>query len=112
MSKRLPWGTPTNPIPWGAPTRMPTFVFDERSLEKLSDIKEQGFMSVPDILELAKANNDVYRQAYLAGQVASAKVISRLEAAIENYLSGETGGNVTCLNEALAYSASAKEITK
>jgi hypothetical protein len=71
-------------------------------------LKEQGFMDPSDIMALAKANNDVYRQAYMAGQAASARIISRLEAAIENYLSGETGGNVTCLNEALALSDASK----
>lgn len=75
------------------------FVFDERSLEKLSDIKEQGFM---DVMQLATTNNDVYRTAYRAGQDASKAVISRLCGAIEDYLDGETQGNVAGLRQAVA----------
>lgn len=78
------------------------FVFDERSLEKISDIKEQGFMSPPDILDLARANDDVYRTAYRAGQEASKAVISRLCGAIEDYLDGESQGNVAGLRQAVA----------
>lgn len=78
---------------------MPKFVFDERSLEKISDIKEQGFM---DIAGIAKANDDVYRTAYLAGQEASKAVIRRLCGAIEDYLDGETQGNVSGLRQAVA----------
>lgn len=81
---------------------MPKFVFDERSLEKISDIKEQGFMNPPDIMGLAQANNDIYRTAYKAGQDASNAVISRLCGAIEDYLDGETQGNVAGLRQAVA----------
>jgi hypothetical protein len=84
------------------------FVFDERSLEKLSDIREQGFMSVPDIMELARANQDVYTTAYRLGQDAGLKAANRLAGAIEDYLDGESQGNVTGLRQALAAFASAK----
>lgn len=75
------------------------FVFDERSLEKLSDIKEQGFM---DIASVAKANNDVYLTAYREGKAAGLKIATRLAGAIEDYLDGETQGNVTGMRQALA----------
>jgi hypothetical protein len=81
----------------------PVFVFDDRSLEKINDIREQGFMSASDfIMEQAKATNDVYLTAYRAGQEASKAVISRLCGAIEDYLDGETQGNVAGLRQAIA----------
>ena len=83
----------------------PVFVFDERSLEKLTDIREQGFMSVPDIMELAKANQNIYMTAYRAGQDASKAVISRLCGAIEDYLDGEMQGNVAGLRQAVAFAS-------
>jgi hypothetical protein len=87
----------------------PVFVFDERSLEKISDIKEQGFMNAVDIMELAKANNDVYLTAYRAGQEAGLKAgaaaINRLCGAIEDYLDGETQGNVAGLRQAVAFAS-------
>ncbi len=83
--------------------KKPVFTFDERSLEKISDIREQGFMTFPDLMELAKANQDVYMTAYRAGQDASAAVINRLCGAIEDYLDGETQGNVAGLRQAVAF---------
>lgn len=82
------------------------FVFDERSLEKLSDIKEQGFM---DIAGLAKANNDVYSTAYREGKAAGLKIATRLAGAIENYLDGETQNNVAGMRQALAAFEAASE---
>lgn len=55
-----------------------------------------------EIMNLAKANNDVYRTAYKAGQDSSKAIISRLCGAIENYLDGETQGNVAGLRQAVA----------
>lgn len=75
------------------------FVFDERSLEKLSDIKEQGFM---DVMQLATANNDIYSTAYREGKAAGLKIATRLAGAIENYLDGETQNNVAGMRQALA----------
>lgn len=86
----------------------PVFVFDERSLEKISDIREQGFMTFPDLMELAKANQDVYMTAYRAGQDESKAVISRLCGAIEDYLDGETQGNVAGLRQAVAFAETRK----
>jgi hypothetical protein len=58
------------------------------------------------IMDMAKANNDVYLTAYRAGQEAGLKasraVVSRLCGAIEDYLDGETQGNVAGLRQAIA----------
>jgi hypothetical protein len=98
--------------PWIKVMDKPIFVFDERSLEKISDIKEQGFMNVSDIMEMANSNNEIYLTAYRAGQdaglKASAAVVSRLSGAIEDYLDGESQNNVSGLRQALAFAAVAK----
>ena len=64
-----------------------------------------------DPMELARANNDVYLTAYKAGQEAGLKagaaVRSRLAGAIEDYLDGESQGNVTGLRQALAFASDA-----
>jgi hypothetical protein len=54
-----------------------------------------------DIMELARANQDIYTTGYRAGQHSATAIINRLCGAIENYLDGETQGNVTGLREAL-----------
>jgi hypothetical protein len=60
-----------------------------------------------DIMELAKAANDAYLAAYREGQAAGLKagaaIRSRLAGAIEDYLDGESQGNVTGLRQALAF---------
>lgn len=54
------------------------------------------------IMEQAKATNDVYLTAYRSGQEAGLKTATRLAGAIEDYLDGESQGNVTGLRQALA----------
>lgn len=63
-------------------------------------------MNATDIMELAKANNNVYLTAYRAGQESGLKVATRLAGAIEDFLDGESQGNVTGMRQALAAFAS------
>ena len=66
-------------------------------------------LDTQSILDLAKANQDVYLTAYREGQTAGLKTANRLAGAIEDYLDGESQGNVTGLRQALAAFASAKD---
>jgi hypothetical protein len=65
---------------------------------------------VNEIMEMARAANDVYLTAYREGQKAGLKTASRLAGAIEDYLDGESQGNVTGLRQALAAFESAKGV--
>jgi hypothetical protein len=69
-------------------------------------------LDTQSILDLAKANQDVYLTAYREGQTAGLKTANRLAGAIEDYLDGESQGNVTGLRQALAAFASAKGVER
>lgn len=66
-------------------------------------------MSPSDILEVAKANQDVYATAYQIGRDAGLKTASRLAGAIDDFLDGESQGNVTGLRQALAAFTAGKD---
>lgn len=61
-----------------------------------------GPLSATGIMELAQANNELYSTAYLEGRKSARDIASRLAGAIEDFLDGESQGNVTGLRQALA----------